>query len=84
MDITEVAPPLDVNDVTSFLAGPAGISEIPLLGPVLGAALGQSDWTKDDAQLLLVLRPRLLTLPPTEYVTHPIWTGTESRPRIPL
>lgn len=65
-------------------SGPAGIPDIPLLGSVLGTALGQSNWSDDSVQILLVMRPRLITLPPTEAVVHPIWIGSESRPRIPL
>jgi general secretion pathway protein D len=67
------------NDFKTY-TGLAGIPDIPFLGPLFG----QTNWSKDDIQLLLVMRPRLLTLPPTEYVTHPIWTGSESRPRIPM
>jgi hypothetical protein len=67
------------NDIRT-LSGPAGLLNIP----VLGGLLGQTSWTKDDVQLLLTIRPKLLTLPPTEVVTRPIWTGTESRTRIPM
>jgi hypothetical protein len=62
------------------LSGPAGLINIPVLGTVLG----QTNWSNDDMQLLLVIRPRLLTLPPTEMVTRELWIGSESRPRIPL
>jgi general secretion pathway protein D len=63
------------------LSGPAGLLNIP----VLGAALGQYSRTRDDVELLLVIRPRLVTLPASEVVqTREIWLGTESRPRIPL
>jgi general secretion pathway protein D len=61
-------------------SGPAGLIGLPVFGPILG----ETNWSKDDIQLLLIMRPRLVTLPPTEIVTHPIWIGSESRPRIPL
>jgi hypothetical protein len=35
-------------------------------------------------QVLVVLKPVLLSLPPTEATTSPIWLGTEQRPRAPL
>ena len=67
------------NDIVT-LSGPAGLLNIPVLGTVLG----QTNWSKDDVQVLLVMRPRLLTLPPTEVTTREIWVGSESRPRIPM
>jgi type II secretory pathway component GspD/PulD (secretin) len=67
------------NDLVT-LSGPAGLVYIPFIGP----ALGQTNWTKDDVQLLVVLKPRLLSTPPTELVTREIWVGSESRPRIPM
>ena len=67
------------NDVRT-LSGPAGLLNIP----VLGGLLGQTDRTKDDIQVLLAIRPVLLTAPPTEASTRPIWTGTEVRNRIPM
>ena len=67
------------NDFVT-LSGPAGLLNIPVLGTVLG----QSNWSKDDVQILLVMRPRLVTLPPSEVVTREIWLGSESRPRIPM
>ena len=33
---------------------------------------------------LLVLKPHLVSLPPWEYVTPPLWTGTETRPVTPF
>lgn len=62
------------------LSGPAGLLSMP----VLGAVLGQRNLSKDDIQVLLVIKPRLLSLPPTEATTREIWVGSESRPRIPL
>jgi hypothetical protein len=62
------------------LSGPAGLINVPVLGPILG----QSDWSKDDVQILLTIRPILLRLPPTEMSTREIWVGSETRPRIPL
>lgn len=39
---------------------------------------------KEDSQFLVTLRPRLVSLPPTETATPPIRTGSESRPLTPL
>lgn len=50
----------------------------------LGGILGQTTRTTDDAQLLLVLKPRLIDLPASEQVSKEMWIGTESRPLSPL
>jgi general secretion pathway protein D len=67
------------NDVRS-LSGPAGLLAIP----GLAALLGSDAKSTDEQELILVLTPRLLTPPPTEFLTREIWVGSESRPRIPL
>ncbi len=56
--------------------GMAGLSNIPLIGKFFS----QNNLEKDTGQILLVLKPRLVNLPPWEYAAPPIWTGTESRP----
>jgi general secretion pathway protein D len=56
--------------------GTAGIVKVPLLGRLFR----QDVVIKDDAQTLIVLKPRLLTVPPFDYATGPMWVGTESRP----
>lgn len=67
------------SDVRS-LAGPAGLLSVP----GLAALLGSDTKSTDQQDLVLVLTPRLLTLPPTEFLTRELWVGSESRPRMPL
>lgn len=55
--------------------GIAGLSSIP----VIGRLLRTNNINKSSDQILLVLRPRLLTVPPWEYGSTPIWVGTESK-----
>jgi general secretion pathway protein D len=62
------------------LTGPAGLLNLP----GLAALLGNDNRAIDDSELVLVLTPHLLNLPPTEFMTKEIWLGSESRPRIPL
>lgn len=62
------------------LAGPAGILNIPVLGPLLG----KDTRSVDDVDIILLIRPTLLTLPSSELTTRDIWLGSETRPRIPL
>ena len=62
------------------ISGLAGLSRVPVLNRVLGSH------TRDDNenQVLLLIRPSLLSLPPGELPTTAIPAGTETRPRIPL
>ncbi|HYO83153.1 MAG TPA: hypothetical protein VES20_17230, partial [Bryobacteraceae bacterium] len=67
------------NDLR-VLTGPAGLLNVP----VLGGLLGQTDRTRDDIQIVLAIRPRLLTPPPDEALTKAIWVGSDTRTRIPM
>ncbi len=57
--------------------GLAGLSSIPILGNLF-----RSQTREDDRnEILLVLKPRIVALPPWENAAlKPIWTGTETRP----
>ena len=62
------------------ISGVAGLMQIP----VLGALLSSHGKQETVGETLLIIRPRLLSLPPTEWGTDPIWTGPEGRPEIPF
>ena len=62
------------------LTGIAGLSQIP----VIGHLFRQETRTKDEGQALLVIRPHLIDLPPSDLATRTVYTGTDGRPRIPL
>ncbi len=53
------------------------ITGIPLLSLV--PFLRENKTTHDDGQTLIVLKPHIQILPPTEYPTWRAWTGTETR-----
>ena len=59
------------------IAGLAGFLDIPFVGPLF------SDNSRDNtnSEALIILKPRLVSLPPGEYTTRTIWTGSETRPR---
>ena len=57
------------------LSGIAGLARIPGLGPLFRTETKSAD----DSETLLVLKPRLLSLPPTETVPRAVWTGTDTR-----
>jgi type II secretory pathway component GspD/PulD (secretin) len=65
---------------TRQLAGIAGFSQIPYLGPLFGVR----ERNKADQEELILIRPRLVTLPAGEMPTRRIYTGSETRPVSPL
>ncbi len=62
------------------IAGIAGLANVPVLGPLLST--NGRDNTR--GQTLLVLRPRLISGPPSETETRPLFTGSEVRYFAPL
>jgi hypothetical protein len=57
--------------------GIAGLASIPILGRLF---FSQTTREKDSSEVLIVLKPHLLTLPPSDFVPDTIWVGTETRP----
>jgi hypothetical protein len=66
---------LGQRTISTTRSGIPGLTWIPWLHSATDS--------RDRKQLLLVVRPELLRLPPSESVTHAIWSGTEVRP-LPL
>ena len=60
------------SDATT-ISGIPGLSTIPFLR--------KNDRNRSHGDTLIVLKPHLLSLPPTEQVTKPAWVGSETRPR---
>ena len=58
---------------------PTGIAGLSSL-PGIGRLFTHQTHEKDLSETWIVLKPRLLALPPWETVTPPLWTGTETRP----
>ena len=61
-------------------AGPAGLSRVPLIGKLFR----RNTVELDESETVVLLRPRLLGLPPSEAWTREIRLGSETYPRIPL
>ena len=53
------------------------ITGIPIISYI--PLLRSSMITRDDGQTLIVLKPHILVLPPTEFPTWKAWTGSETR-----
>jgi len=62
------------------IAGVAGVSNIPVLGDLFH----QTDKELQTTEVLLVIRPSLLNLPPDQFATPVIFTGSDTRPITPL
>lgn len=64
---------------TRALTGVAGLSTLP----VLGRLFRRVDTTKDKGEVLLILRPRIVTRAPIDGLASVdrFWTGSEGRPR---
>jgi hypothetical protein len=68
--------PRDTTTITG-LAGASGI-------PYLGTLTRRKKHTKSTDQVLILLRPRMQSLPPSEFPTRTYRLGSETRPMIPL
>ena len=74
-----VAGLIDDEDARS-IAGIAGLASIPVIGPLTSSVTRN----KSTDQVLIMLRPTLLTAPPDESMTHLLRIGAEARPLTPL
>ena len=68
------------TDEARTISGLAGLNRIPFLGPLTNTHQKNDD--RD--QVLLLLRPTLVSAPPGEEVLRSFYTGSENRPLLPL
>jgi general secretion pathway protein D len=52
--------------------------------PVLSQIFSQHKKEKDRSEILILVRPRILSLPGNQTVVKDVWVGTETRPYTPL
>ena len=74
-----VAGLLTASEARSIM-GTAGLSTFPGLGPLLRT----NTRSRDTSEVLILVKPILVTLPPDQSVTRSLWIGTEARPLTPL
>jgi len=74
-----VAGLLNPNEARS-ISGLAGLADVP----GIGAFFRQTSKSQQNSEILLVIKPTILDLPPGQFVTHTIFTGSETRPQTPL
>jgi len=74
-----------VNGEWAVLAGLVSKTEMKTISGVPGLMaipfLRKNTSEEDRSEAMVVLKPHLLNLPPTEALTHTDWIGTETRPR---
>ena len=68
------------RDQARTIAGLAGVTRIPYLGPLMSLHTHSSD----DGQVLVLIRPQLISLPPGIAATHTFRMGSDNRPITPL
>lgn len=76
MDESAVVAGLIGSSDSTTISGIPGVANIPWLGHLLRT----NNLNKSSDQVLLVLRPHLVSMPPWEFSTAPIWVGTETKP----
>lgn len=62
------------------IRGLAGLSRLPALGPLFR----RHSVGRDSSEVLILLKPHVIGLPPSEIATQAIWVGPEGRLRMPL
>jgi hypothetical protein len=68
------------GDQARTIAGLAGITRIPFLGPLMSLHTHNTD----EGQVLVLIRPLLISLPPGVAATHTFRMGSDNRPITPL
>ena len=62
------------------IRGVAGLGRLP----ALGLLFRQQQIARDSDEVLILLKPHIVALPPSEQATATIWVGSEGRPKAPL
>ncbi len=70
---------MDSNQART-ISGLAGLSAVPLMGPLFSNNSKQDTKT----EILLLIKPHLMNLPPSAADAPPVFVGPDTRPRTPL
>jgi len=58
------------------ITGIAGLSKLPILGPLFR----DNSSSSDTSRVLLVIKPRITSMPPSEFIMRQFWFGSEMKP----
>ena len=79
-DQSAIVAGLVSNTETLERSGLANVLDVPILGSILG----RTTKGRDESELLLVIKPRLMSSPTSETVSREIFIGAESRLLTPM
>lgn len=65
---------------SSSITGIPGLMHLP----GIGIALRDNEKSADESRVLLVIKPHIVSVPPSDYATRSIWLGSETRLLSPL
>jgi Flp pilus assembly secretin CpaC len=68
------------TDEARSIVGIPGLSSLPGLGPLLRTNTKNTD----SQEIIIMIRPVLIDLPPDQFVSRSFWIGSEARPLTPL
>jgi general secretion pathway protein D len=71
---------LVTDNETRTLSGIAGLATVPILGQVFS----RNGKDQDESTSLVVIKPRIISTPPSERITRMYWFGSETKPNSPL
>jgi general secretion pathway protein D len=71
---------LQQNTDSHTVAGTRGLSEMPILSQIFAQHMKE----KDRTEILILMRPHLLSLPGNQTIRKDVWVGTETHPYTPL
>jgi type II secretory pathway component GspD/PulD (secretin) len=80
MDQWAVVGGLMTTTEARTVSGLIGVARIPVIGPLLRS----NTKTDEERSVLILIKPRLLVLPPSEHPTQALRVGSETRPLTPL
>jgi general secretion pathway protein D len=71
---------LEADTTSRSVSGTPGVSAVPIVSQIFQ----QYNKEKDKSEILILMRPRLISLPGNQSVTKEVRVGTETRPYTPL
>ncbi len=68
------------NSEARAISGLPGLTSVPVLKEIFA----KNDRDRSSTELVILLKPQLLSMPPSDILTRAVWVGSETRTKIPL